>query len=186
MGKLIYRMNVSADGFIAAPDGDIGWATVDEEIHGWFNARMRPLQASLYGRRLYELMNAHWPTAADDPDGTEVEHEFARIWNATPKIVFSSTLQSVGDNARLVNGDVGKVLEDLRREFDGDMEVGGANLAGQFVRAGLVDEYDVVVHPATVGGGTPFWPPLDTPQRLRLIRTRAFESGVVALTYARA
>jgi dihydrofolate reductase len=147
---------------------------------------MRPLQASLYGRRLYELMNAHWPTAEDDPDGTEVEHEFARIWNATPKIVFSSTLESVDGNARLVKGDVREVLAEVRREFDGDIEVGGANLAGQFVRAGLVDEYDIVVHPVILGAGTPFFPPLDTPLPLRLVRTRTFESGVVALTYERA
>ncbi len=186
MGKLIYGMNVTADGFIAGADGDIGWATVDEEIHAWFNERMRPLQASLYGRRLWELMSAHWPTAEGAPGSTEVENEYARIWNATPKIVFSSTLDSVEGNARLVNGNVATVLADVRREFDGDLEVGGANLAGQFVRAGLVDEYDVVVHPVTIGAGTPFWPPLESPISLRLGRTRTFESGVVALTYARA
>ncbi len=186
MGKLIYGMNVSADGYIETPDRDIGWARVTDELHAWFNERMRPLQASLYGRRLYEIMNAHWPTAEDDPDGTEVEHEFARIWNATPKIVFSSTLESVDGNARLVKGDVREVLAEVRREFDGDIEVGGANLAGQFVRAGLVDEYDIVVHPVILGAGTPFFSPLDTPLPLRLVRTRTFESGVVALTYERA
>lgn len=186
MGKLIYCLNTSADGFIETPDRDIGWTIVDEELHTWFNDRARGIQVSLYGRRLYELMNAYWPSAEDDPEGTEVEHEFARIWNATPKIVFSSSLESVDPNARLVSGDVGNVLDDVRREFDGDLEVGGANLAGQFVRAGLVDEYDLVVHPVILGAGTPFWPPLDTPLRLRLLRTHRFESGVVALSYARA
>ena len=186
MGKLIYGMNTSADGFIETPDRDISWPVVDEELHTWFNDRMRDLQASLYGRRLWEVMSAHWPTAEGLPESTEVENEFARIWNRTPKIVFSSTLESVDHGARLVKGDVGKVLEDVRREFDGDLEVGGANLAGQFVRAGLVDEYDVVVHPVVLGAGTPFWPQLEIPQRLRLIRTRTFESGVVALSYARA
>ena len=186
MGKLIYGMNTSADGFIETPDRGLDWSVVDDEVHTWFNDRMRGLQASLYGRRLYELMNGYWPTAEDDPGCTEVQHEFARIWNRTPKIVFSSTLQSVEGNARLVSGDVGKVLDEVRREFDGDLEVGGANLAGQFVRAGLVDEYDVVVHPVTLGAGTPFWPPLEAPLRLRLVRTHRFESGVVALTYERA
>jgi dihydrofolate reductase len=184
MGKLIYGMNVSADGYIETPDGDINWPTIDEEIHGWFNDRMRGLQASLYGRRLYEVMNAYWPTA--EGKGTEVENEFARIWNRTPKIVFSSSLESVDGNARLVNGDVATVLAEVRREFDGDLEVGGANLAGQFVREGLVDEYDLIVHPVTLGAGKPFWPQLDAPVPLRLIRTRTFESGVVALTYERA
>lgn len=186
MGKLIYGMNTSADGYIQTPDRDISWTVVDDELHSWFNERMRPLQASLYGRHLWEVMSAHWPTAEDDPEGNEVTNEFARIWNRTPKIVFSSSLESVEGNARLVSGDVGTVLEEVRREFDGDLEVGGANLAAQFVRAGLVDEYDVVVHPVILGAGTPFWPPLDAPVPLRLIRTRRFESGVVALTYARA
>lgn len=186
MGKLIYSLNVSADGYIETPDRDIAWTVVDDELHAWFNDRARGIQASLYGRRLYELMNAYWPTGEDDPEGTETTHEFARIWNRTPKIVFSSSLESVDPNARLVSGDVGKVLYELRREFDGDLEVGGANLGGQFVRAGLVDEYDLIVHPLILGAGTPYWPPLETPLRLRLLRTHRFESGVVAFSYGRA
>ncbi len=85
---------------------------------------MRPLDASLYGRRLYELMASHWPTAESDPAATEPERELARIWNATPKIVFSTTLRSVGPGCRLVSGDVGDRLAEIRSEFDGDFEVG--------------------------------------------------------------
>ena len=186
MGKLIYCLNVSLDGFIETPDHSLDWATVDEELHGWFNDWMRTLDATLYGRRLYEVMAAHWPTAADDPSITDVERDFAEIWNPMPKIVFSSTLESVDHNARLVRGDVGEVLDDLRREFDGDMDVGGPNLAGQFVRRGLVDEYLLVVHPVVLGSGTPFWPQLDGQQRLRLIETRTFGSGVQLIAYERA
>jgi dihydrofolate reductase len=101
-----------------------------------------------------------------------------------PKFVFSSTLQSV-EGARLVSGDVGEVLAEVRREFDGDIDVSGPNLAGQFARRGLVDEFQVMVHPVVLGAGTPFWPQLDTPIRLRLIETRRFESGVVLLSYGR-
>jgi len=185
MGKLIYLMNTSADGFIETPDRDIGWTTVDDELHAWFNDQTRGLQATLYGRRMYEVMAGYWPTAQDDPDATEVMREFARIWNPMPKIVFSSTLESVEHNARLVRGDVHEVWSELRREFDGDIDVSGANLAGQFVRAGLVDEYQVMVHPVTLGSGTPFWPAIDTPLRLRLLGTRMFASGVVLLSYGR-
>lgn len=186
MGKLIYSMNVSADGFIETPDRDIAWATVDDELHAWFNEQSRGLQASLYGRRMYELMAGYWPTAEDDPDATETMRDFARVWKPMPKIVFSSTLESVDHNARLVNGGVGEVLSELRREFDGDMDVSGANLAAQFVRSGLVDEYQVIVHPVILGTGKPFWPQLDTPLRLRLLGTRTFASGAVVISYGRA
>ena len=186
MGKLIYLLNVSLDGFIETPDRSLEWTTVDDELHRWFNDQTRMLDASLYGRRLYEVMAAYWPTAEDDPSATETEREFAAIWNPMPKIVFSSTLASVEHNARLVSGDVGHVLDELRREFGGDLDVGGPNLAGQFVRRGLVDEYRLIVHPVVLGAGTPFWPQLDQPLRLRLIETRTFASGVMLVAYAAA
>lgn len=184
MGKLIYSLNVSLDGFIETPDRSLDWATVDEELHQWFNDQARSLDATLYGRRMYELMSAYWPTAEDDPAATDVEREFAAIWKPMPKIVFSSSLGSVEHNARLVRGSVEDVLGDLRREFTGDLDVGGPNLAEQFVRRGLVDEYRLIVHPVVLGAGTPFWPPLDRPQRLRLIETRPFASGALLLSYA--
>ena len=124
MGRLIYSLNVSLDGFVETPDHGLEWATVDEELHTWFNEQARTLDASLYGRRIYELMAGYWPTAEDDPSATDVEREFARIWKPTPKIVFSTSLKHVEHNARLVQGDVATVLEEVRREFDGDLDVG--------------------------------------------------------------
>lgn len=186
MGKLIYLLNVSAEGIIETPGRDLGWATVDDELHAWFNEQTRGVQATLYGRRMYEVMSAYWPTAEDDPEGTEVTREYARVWNPMPKFVFSSTLESDDHNSRLVSGDVAEVYAEVRREFDGDIDVSGPNLAHQFVRAGLVDEYQLVVHPVTLGRGTPYWPQLDAPLRLRLLETRTFASGVVLLSYGRA
>ena len=184
VGKLIYLLNVSLDGFIETPDRDLDWAAVDDELHTWFNDQTRSVQATLYGRRMYEVMSAYWPTAEDDPEGNEVTREYARIWNPMPKVVFSSTLDSVDHNARLVNGDVAAVYAELRREFDGDVDVSGPTLAAQFVHAGLVDEYQLVVHPVVLGAGTPFWPPLETPLPLRLLDTHPFSSGAVLLRYA--
>jgi dihydrofolate reductase len=100
-----------------------------------------------------------------------------------PKVVFSSSLDHVDHNARLVGGDVGEVLDGLRPEFDGDLAVGGPNLAGQFVRRGLVDEFRLVVHPVVLGAGTPFWPELDAPLRLRLTDTHTFASGAEFRSY---
>jgi dihydrofolate reductase len=186
MGKLIYLMNVSLDGFVETPERSLDWTVVDDELHAWFNDQMRALDAELYGRRLYELMAAHWPTGEQDPASTETEREFARIWNPMPKIVFSNSLEHVEHNGRLVRGDVETVLQDIRREFDGDLGVGGPNLAGQFVRRGLVDEYRIVIHPVVLGAGTPFWPELDGPLRLRLVETRTFASGVEARSFVAA
>jgi dihydrofolate reductase len=184
MGKLIYCLNTSVDGFIETPDRSLDWTIVDDEIHGWFNDWLRTLDATLYGRRMYELMAAYWPTGEDDPQSTEVTREFARIWNPLPKIVFSSSLDRVEHNARLVRGDVGEVLDALRTEFEGDLGVGGPNLAGQFVQRGLVDEYRIMVHPVVLGAGTPFWPMLYGPLPLRLTESQRFAAGPMLLTYA--
>jgi dihydrofolate reductase len=184
VGKLIYLLNVSLDGFFETADHSPDFAMVDEEIHGWFNDEIRTLDATLYGRRMYETMAAYWPYGEDDPEATDAMREFSRIWKPMPKIVFSSTLDSVEHNSRLVHGDVGDVLDDIRGEFDGDIGVGGPNLANQFVRRGLVDEYRLVVHPVVLGAGTPMWPQLDDPLRLKLVETRTFAAGVMAVSYA--
>ena len=136
MGKLIYSLNVSLDGFIETPDHSLDWAIVDEEVHRWFNEQTRTLDASLYGRRMYEVMAAYWPTGADDPAATDVTREFASIWNSMPKIVFSTSLDRVDHNARLVRGDVGEVLDALRTEFEGDLDVGGRTWPGSSSAAG--------------------------------------------------
>ena len=184
MGKLIYLMNVSLDGYVETPDHALDWTTIDDELHEWFNDHTREVAASLYGRRLYELMAAYWPTAQTDPSATQVMRDFARIWLETPKIVFSSTLASVAWNSRLVRGDIADELARLRTEFDGDLEVGGPTLAAAFIRRGLIDEYRLVIHPVILGAGTPFFPPLEAPIRLRQIDSRRFDSGVVYLGYA--
>jgi dihydrofolate reductase len=184
MGNLIYLMNVSLDGYVEAPDHDLSWTTVDDELHSWFNDQERRTEACLYGRRLYEVMAASWPTAESDPASTPVMIEFARIWNAKPKIVFSSSLGEVVGNSRLVRGDVGEELARLRTEFKGDLEVGGPTLASSFIERGLVDEYRLVVHPVILGAGTPFFPKLKRPIPLRLTETRRFESGAMYLRYA--
>ena len=183
MGKLIYCLNTSLDGFIARPDGSLDWTSVDDELHSWFNDLTRGLAATLYGRRLYELMAAYWPTGEHNPSSTETEREFARLWMAMPKIVFSNTLSRVEHNSRLVRGDVATILADVRREFDGDIDVGGADLAAQFIRRGLVDEYQMVVHPVVLGAGKPFWPEMETPLRLRQIGSHRFSSGVEMRSY---
>lgn len=183
MGRLIYLMNVSLDGFVETPERSLDWSVVDEELHSWFNDREREAEVDIYGRRLWETMAAYWPSAESDPDATEAMREFARAWNATAKVVFSTTLETVEHGARLLRGDVGEHLAQLRREFSGDMEVGGPTLAAQFIERGLVDVYRVVVHPVILGAGRRYFPPRESPVPLRLAETRTFASGAVYLGY---
>jgi len=184
MGKVIFLMNVSLDGYIETPDHSLDWTKVTDELHSWFNERLRSTEVSVYGRRLFEVMNAYWPTAESDPAATGPMVEFARIWNAKPKVVVSSSMQAAPAGWRLTSGDPETILEELRRDFSGDLEIGGPTLAAGFIRRGLVDEYQLVVHPVILGGGTPFFPDLERPAGLRLLETRTFSSGVVYLGFA--
>ena len=183
MGKLIYGFNVSVDGYIADAQGSIDWGDPSEELHQYWNDFERDTALSFYGRRLYELMSGYWPTADESPDATPLIVDFARIWRDMPKVVFSHTLDSVGWNSRLERGDPVDVVTKLKAETDGNMEVAGATLAAPIVRAGLVDEYRIVIAPTAVGGGIAFWPTLPTWISLRLLENRTFPGGSVLLRY---
>jgi dihydrofolate reductase len=183
MRKLIYCMNTTLDGYIAAPGDDIGWSGPSDELHYWFNDHMRATGISLYGRKLWEVMSAHWPTGDEQPGATPFEIEFARNWRDTPKVVFSSTVDKVDWNARIVRGDPVPEIERLKAEDGAPMEIGGATLAAAAMRAGLVDEYQVVTHPVLVGAGTPFFTALDSWVKLNLVETRTFPDGVTLARY---
>lgn len=185
MGKVVYLMNVSLDGYVETPDHSLDWTKVDDELHTWFNDRSREAGVFVYGRRLYEVMASYWPTAESDPNATPAMIEFARIWNPKPKVVFSSSLEKVGWNSRLSRGDVGEEIEQLRREYEGELDVGGPTLASQLIRRDLIDEYRLVVHPVILGAGTPFFPALEQPIGLRLRETHRFGSGVLYMGYER-
>ncbi|AEV85376.1 deaminase [Actinoplanes sp. SE50] len=183
MGKLTYGMNVSLDGYIAAPGGDLGWGAPSDELFQWWSDRVAATGLALYGRRLWETMNAHWPTADRRPDATPAQIEYAGRWRAMPKVVFSSTIGAVDGNARLVTGDAVAEITRLRAGDGGPMDIGGATLAAAAVRAGLIDEYVLVTAPVLVGGGTPFFTALDSWVNLNLVETRAFPGGVLLTRY---
>ena len=152
MRKLIYGMNLTLDGYVAAPGDDIGWgAPSDELFQSWLDQE-RASDMSLYGRKLWETMSSYWPTGDQQPNATPAQIEFARNWRDTPKVVFSSTIDKVDWNTRLVTGDAVAEITRLKAEDGAPMEIGGAALAGAAMRAGLIDEYQVVTHPVLVGG----------------------------------
>ena len=183
VGRLIYGFTVSVDGYIADAQGSIDWSDPSEELHQYWNDFERGTALSFYGRRLYELMSAYWPTADEAPDAGPLIVDFAQIWRAMPKVVFSRTLDSVDWNSRLERGDPVEVVRKLKAQTDGALEVAGATLAAPIVQAGLVDEFRLVVAPTAIGGGTPFFPTLPSWISLRLLENRTFPGGTVLLRY---
>jgi dihydrofolate reductase len=185
MRKLIYSMGVSLDGFIAGPGGEIDWSAPDEELHRFHNQQTREIGVHLCGRRLYETM-VYWETAEENPAAAEHEREFARIWKALPKIVFSRTLKQVEGNATLLSDGVAEEVAALKRQPGRDLAVGGAGLASTLIELGLVDEYRLFVSPVVLGAGTPYFPALEERIDLELVETRTFGSRVVYVRYRRA
>ena len=185
MANLVYSMGVSLDGYVTAPDGEIDWTVPDEELHRFHNERVREQGVQLCGRRLYEVM-LYWETVDRDPAASEIELEFARIWHALPKIVFSTTLESVEGNARLATDDVAAEVERLKAEPGKDIAVGGAQLAARCIELGLVDVFQLFVYPVAIGRGRPYFPPLERRMPLELVETRTFGSRIQYLCYRRA
>jgi dihydrofolate reductase len=185
VGNIVLMMSVSADGFIEGPDRDIGWHLVDDELHRHFNEVAAAMGAFLDGRVTYELMAEFWPTADRNPESSPPMVEFARIWRDMPKVVFSRTLERADWNATVVREVVPEEIRRMQAEPGGDMAVGGADLADEFRRHDLIDEYRLYVHPILLGQGTPLFRPADDRAELRLLETRTFGNGVVLLRYAR-
>lgn len=176
-------MGVSVDGYIADRNGAFQWSAPSDELFAFHLARVRSLGAHLCGRRLYETMLV-WE---NDPSlrDTELGAEFADVWSALPKVVFSRTLASVQGNARLAVSSVAEEVATVLGATDQDVEIGGATLAGSAVELGLVDELRIFRIPIVVGGGTPFFPPVTQDIALELIETRTFDSSVIYERYQR-
>jgi dihydrofolate reductase len=185
MRKLVYSASLSLDGYIAAAGGDLGWAVPDEELHQHFNDVERETGTLLYGRKMYELMAGYWPTADEEPDAPAVILEYAQIWKPLPKVVFSSTLESVDWNSRLVKDDAVAEVARLRAEPDGGpLGVGGLHLASALAAAGLIDEYRLYYVPVFLGSGAAAFSQIQASVALKPLETRTFSSGTVLLRCA--
>jgi dihydrofolate reductase len=180
--KIVLAMSISVDGFFAGPNGELDWHLVSEELHRHFNEHLGAMSAFLDGRVTHEMMAEFWPTADSDPASTPAMVEFARIWRDMPKFVFSKTLDHADWNATIVRELVPEEIRRLKAEPGGDMAVGGAVLAGEFMRHGLLDECWLYVQPVVLGEGRRLFPP-DGRVKLGLVDTRRFDNGVVLLRY---
>jgi dihydrofolate reductase len=173
---------VSLDGFVEGPTRNLDWVIVDEELHSFINDQQNQIDTYLFGRRMYEVMT-YWDTAEADPSNPEYVLEFARIWKRVAKIVYSKTLDRVQGNARLSRGNIVEEIAQLKAQPGKDMSVGGATIAAALIQLGLIDEYQLFIHPVVLGSGTPMFQAADSPIKLQLIETRTFHSGVVLLRY---
>lgn len=182
MGRLVYAGIGSLDGYVADAEGDFSWSAPDEEVHTYLNERDRAVTVELYGRRLYEVMKV-WQTYGTSSGASRAEREYGEQWRGREKVVFSTTLSSVDSSrTRLSRRFDPAAVRRLVDDTDGDVSIGGPDLASQALRAGIVDTVELYANPVVVGGGTP-WLPGGVHLDLRLVEHQRFGSGVVHLAY---
>jgi dihydrofolate reductase len=188
MGQFVYAMNVSLDLRIEQVPGDNGageWLRIDEELHREANARTRELAMIVHGRVVYEVMEEYWPRSREDASLPDFLREYGEIWTAMPKVLVSRIRRSADHNTRIIGGDDAiDQLAVLRAQTDGTIAVGGAALATQLLRAGLLDELLLTTHPAILGFGRPLFDDYDLPIDLELLDQQSFASGVTMNRYA--
>lgn len=178
MGKVVFGMMQSLDGYVAGADGSMQVPPPGPLLARHLNDQFRRLAAIVYGRRIYELMR-YWDD--DQPDWDAVDLDFAATWRAKPKWVASRTLKSVGPNATLIQGDVAEFVRKLKAEIDGEIDVAGPELAASLAARGLIDEYRLYFRPFVLGSGKPFFAQQRPP--LHLVGAEAIGEDAVRLTY---
>jgi len=182
VAKLIYTAITSLDGYVEDENGGFDWATPDEEVHAFVNDLERPASTFLYGRRMYDTM-ASWEVAHTRPGLTPAMMDYARIWQAAEKIVYSSTLQTASTaRTRIERRFDAEAVGRMKQAASRNLSIGGANLAGQAMKAGLVDVVHLLINPVVVGGGKSALPG-QVRAELDLVAERRFGNGVVHLHY---
>lgn len=184
MGILRYITNVSLDGYIEDRDGEFAWSEPDDNVFAYTTDLLRLVAVHLYGRRLYETM-AVWETDPSFAATSALMAEFAQVWQDADKVVYSTTLDAAGvatKRTRIERALDPEAVRALKQSTSGDLFVGGADVASQLVRAGVVDEIELIVHPILIGGGKPALTGIQQ-VNLALLDERRFASGIVALRY---
>jgi len=182
MAKLIYAANVSLDGYMEDEHGNLDWSISDDETYAFWTDFQRPIGTYLYGRRMYESM-VYWETASESGDQPEVKREFERIWQAAEKIVYSRTLQDASSARTRIEREFDPdAIRRLKETSGADITIGGPELAGRAMSAGLVDECQLLLNPIVLGRGKQALPD-NLRLRLELLGERRFRSGVVQLRY---
>lgn len=185
--RFVYWMNVSLDLRIEHDldeQGGGSWLRIDEELHREFNARARVMTRSIEGRKIYETMEGFWPDARTDESVPDYVREYGEIWTSMPKVLVSRTRTSARYDTRIIGDDAISELAKIRAEGDGDIGVGGANVATQLLRAGLLDELLLFTHPVILGSGRPLFDDPVEPIELDLLEQKFFGLGVTMHRYS--
>ena len=185
MRKVILSIQVTLDGFIEGPNGELDWMTMDEEVWQEVKGLMGAVDTTLFGRVAYQGFANYWPAAATNPSSPKNEIDFAHWIEKTPKVVFSKTLDQVDwNNSRLVKENIAEEIARLKRQAGKDILMfGGAGIASTFMKLGLIDDYRINVYPIVLGGGIPLFKDVKDGMNLKLVKSKSFTSGVVGLHY---
>ncbi len=182
MAKLIYSAICSLDGYVEDASGSFEWAAPDDEVHAFVNELERPIGTYLYGRRMYETM-IFWETVDADEDEPAVARDYAAVWQAAEKVVYTRSLETASSARSRIERELDPAaIRQMKQSSDSDLSIGGAEVAGQMIAAGLVDEVQLLLVPVLVGGGKRALPD-DVRVQLELLDQRRFHSGTVFLRY---
>lgn len=187
MRKLVLFMHTSLDGFVAGPKGEMDWIKADEEMFEFANRRTDRSDTALYGRVTYEMMQAYWPTAGDQPNASKHDREHSKWYNSVEKVVISTTLPGTNlPNTMIISGDLRNPIDELKQRNGKDILMfGSPGVARTLMQMDLIDEYWLFVNPKLLGKGIPLFTTLKESLKLKLAASHTFPSGVVCLNYER-
>ncbi|MEU4250109.1 dihydrofolate reductase family protein [Amycolatopsis sp. NPDC026612] len=186
MREIVYAVHTSLDGCVEGPNGEFDWPVMGVELSGYSRELSASCGEFAYGRKVWDMMSGYWPNAESISDHPH-DIAFAPVWRETPKVVFSRTLEKADWNTRVVGGDLGDAVASLKAEPGKNLLLmGGADLAAELTARGLIDEYQVFVHPVVLGGGKRPFAEGTARLGLELVESRTFDGSVVLLRFRRA
>lgn len=184
MRRIILSIPITLDGYIEGPQRELDWVIADDDLHNFFTQQLKNADLLIFGRVAYELLADYWPTAASDPKITRGMLDFANTINPMPKIVYSRTLEKAGWNTRILRSFVPEEVMELKAQPGRNIALsGGASIAQTFLQHGLVDEIQLMIQPAVIGGGTALFGGIQDSMRMEFQWKKEFNSGAVALCY---
>jgi dihydrofolate reductase len=187
MRHLIFFMHTTLDGFVAGPNGEMNWIKVDEEIFDFVGTMTDKSDTALYGRVTYEMMEGYWPTAGDKPNASKHDKEHAAWYNKVPKVVLSTTMKAGKENTTIISDNISERVNEIKAREGKDIIIFGSPTASQsLMTEGLVDEFWLFVNPILLGEGKPLFRNIHETIQLKLVETKTFGCGVIALHYSKA
>jgi dihydrofolate reductase len=187
MKKVVLLMHVSLDGFVAGPNGEMDWIQLSDPMFDFVGSLTHDADTALYGRKTFDLMQTYWPTADQQPNAKGHTINHARWYRQSLKLVVSNTLQDVGENTRVVSGDVTQQMQQEKQQGGQNiLMIGSPSTVHHFTRNGIIDEYWLFVNPVVLGTGIPLFSNVQEKISLKLVETKTFDTGVAALHYKKA